>query len=136
MGSMQKVDIYISGQCFPNPGPGSWAATLYYQNDQRIISGQLEHVTNTETELHAAIESLKALKHECAVTLYSCNQAFAYVANGRWTSFKNADLWTELRTLEAQHEVHWIWTQLARTPRLMEVRHLAIKHLNAEPDYE
>ena len=75
-------------------------------------------------ELCAAIQALASLKRECELTLYTDSQ---YVMKGMqewiqgwkargWKTaakqpVKNADLWQELDTQVARHQVHWVWVK-------------------------
>lgn len=126
---MDTVTIYISGQVEPNPGNGAWAAALYFQNAQRLISGDLEMMTNHEAELVAAIEALKVLKRPCKVELYSCNQVFIYTADGRYQVNIHDALWQELRATANAHEITWRWVRKGESKRLDEVRHYAINRM-------
>jgi ribonuclease HI len=73
------VEIYCDGACKGNPGRGGWGAILLCDNKKKIISGRKELTTNNEMELTAAIESMKAIKGECELTIYTDSK---YVVNG------------------------------------------------------
>jgi ribonuclease HI len=117
----QKVSIYTDGACSGNPGPGGWAALLYWQDQKKEISGFDPETTNQRMELTAALYALKALKRPCAVDLYSDS---AYLINAfqkdwlsgwkrnGWVNSKkapvaNKDLWESLRDLAAFHDITW-----------------------------
>ena len=38
--------IYTDGACIGNPGPGGWAAIIFYGKDKNIISGFEKQTTN------------------------------------------------------------------------------------------
>ncbi|SVD97500.1 uncharacterized protein METZ01_LOCUS450354 [marine metagenome] len=75
-------------------------------------------------ELTAAIQGLAALKRSCDVTVYTDSE---YLRRGisEWLELwkkndwrtagkrpvKNADLWQELATLAAKHNVEWLWVK-------------------------
>ena len=75
-------------------------------------------------ELTAAIQGLATLKRSCNVTVYTDSQ---YLRRGisEWLAswkkndwrtarkrpVKNADLWQELATLTAKHNVEWLWVK-------------------------
>lgn len=112
---MKKVEIYTDGACSYNPGPGGWAAVLFYQeNKKEIFGGELE-TTNNRMELMAVIEALQSLKERCEVNVYSDS---AYIVNcfqqkwyKKWEEKgfkKNEDLWKQLLSLVRQHQVNFI----------------------------
>ena len=47
--------IYTDGACIGNPGPGGWAAIIFYGKDKNIISGFEKQTTNNRMELIASI---------------------------------------------------------------------------------
>ena len=105
-----------------NPGPGGWAAVLRHGEQVRELSGGELATTNNRMELRAAIESLNALKQPCAVQLFTDSE---YLRNGitawikgwkarGWITkdkkpVKNADLWRDLDSACAQHQIQWGW---------------------------
>ena len=123
---MNKVMIYTDGACSGNPGPGGWGAVLKSGGHRKEISGGEAQTTNNRMELTAAIEALRALKSPSQVDLFTDS---TYVKKGitewiinwkknewkrrsgkRLLPVKNADLWRELDSLVAQHDVtfHWV----------------------------
>ena len=112
MSGSERVMIYTDGACSGNPGPGGWAAILFFKGSEKEISGGEAHTTNNRMEIRAAIEGLNALKRPCAVDLFTDSQ---YVRQGitQWmhnwkrrgwrTSagepVKNADLWRRHESL-------------------------------------
>ncbi len=122
---MKEVTIYTDGACSGNPGAGGWGTILVYKGREREMSGGAAETTNNRMELTAVIEGLKALKETCKVTVVTDSQ---YVANGinlGWAqSWKangwrkkdrkpalNPELWDELLTLIAKHEVTIEWVK-------------------------
>lgn len=122
---MKEVTIYTDGACSGNPGAGGWGTILVYKGREREMSGGAPETTNNRMELTAVIEGLKALKEPCKVTVVTDSQ---YVANGinlGWAqSWKangwrkkdrkpalNPELWDELLTLIAEHEVTIEWVK-------------------------
>ncbi len=122
---MKEVTIYTDGACSGNPGAGGWGTILVYKGKEREMSGGAAETTNNRMELTAVIEGLKALKEACKVTVVTDSQ---YVANGinlGWAqSWKangwrkkdrkpalNPELWDELLTLIAKHEVTIEWVK-------------------------
>lgn len=112
---MKEVTIYTDGACSHNPGPGGWAAVLFYRGHKKEISGGEHETTNNRMELTAVIEALKALKMPCRVKIYSdsayvvnCFQQKWYLKWEREGFKKNPDLWKELLALVRKHEVEFI----------------------------
>ena len=76
-------------------------------------------------ELTAAIESLKALKEPCEITLTSDSKYLVDGIQKGWAaSWKkkgwkksdnspalNPDLWDQLLTLTERHEITWVWVK-------------------------
>ena len=124
LGMGKIVEIYTDGSCWPNPGPGGWAALLKYGGAERELSGFEPDTTNNRMELTAAIMALEALKRPCAVELCTDSQ---YVQLGitewidrwkamGWRSKKNRpilnrDLWHRLDALRRRHDVTWRWVR-------------------------
>ncbi len=121
---MKQITIYTAGACSGNPGPGGWAAILEYNGREKELSGGEAHTTNNRMELTAVIESLKALKEDCEVDLYSDSKYVidalekGWVYNWRrnnWVKSDkkpalNSDLWEALLGEMARHKVklHWV----------------------------
>jgi ribonuclease HI len=122
--TMKKIVIYTDGACQGNPGPGGWAAILYYENHQRELSGGISQTTNNRMEMTAAIEALSAVKTKSHITLHTDSE---YVRQGitswihswkekNWKKsdnkpVKNADLWKKLDDISQQHEISWKWVK-------------------------
>ncbi len=122
--SVKKVQLITDGACLGNPGRGGWAAILRYGANKKEIYGCETHTTNNRMELTAAIEGLRALKEKCEVEVITDSE---YVKNGitQWisawkkrgwmTSQKkpviNRDLWEELDSQAARHQIRWSWTK-------------------------
>ncbi|MBQ9984879.1 MAG: ribonuclease HI [Oscillospiraceae bacterium] len=122
---MKEVTIYTDGACSGNPGPGGWGAILEYKGVEKEMSGGEEMTTNNRMELTGVITALNALREVCRVRLYTdskyivdgINQGWAekWKANGWMRNKKekalNPDLWDELLSLIAKHEVEFIWVK-------------------------
>jgi ribonuclease HI len=124
----QPVTIYTDGGCIGNPGPGGWAALLFFGEHSKELSGRHRETTNNRMELRAAIEGLNALTRPCQVDLYTDS---SYVRDGitKWLinwqrngwrtaskkPVKNQDLWRALLAAIERHEpaggVEWHWTK-------------------------
>ena len=117
-----KVTIYTDGACSGNPGPGGWAAVLIYGDNKKEISGGNKNTTNNIMELTAILESLKALKFECEVELYSDSAYCVNAFNQGWiynwikkgwktadgSDVKNKEIWQEIYELTKKHKVKFI----------------------------
>ena len=140
MSEPQRVMIYTDGACSGNPGPGGWAAILFFNGKEREVSGGEPFTTNNRMEIRAAIEGLNALKRACAVDLFTDSQ---YVRQGitQWMHnwkrrgwrtadnkpVKNEDLWRELDEAASSHDVAWHWVKgHADDPTNIRVDELAV----------
>ena len=120
-----KYKIYTDGACTGNPGPGGWGAVIFDQDDkQKNISGSEKNTTNNRMELLAAIMSLKKIKSNSEVIIFTDS---TYVKNGitewmkNWKKngwknsnkkpVKNKDLWVKLDKLCEANNVVWKWVK-------------------------
>ena len=120
-----KYKIYTDGACSGNPGPGGWGAVIFDQDDkQKNISGSEKNTTNNRMELLAAIMSLKKIKANSEVIIFTDS---TYVKNGitewmrNWKKngwknsskkpVKNKDLWVKLDKLCEANSVSWKWVK-------------------------
>jgi ribonuclease HI len=117
-----RVEIYTDGACRGNPGIGGWGAVLKYHDHKKTIFGSQSRTTNNQMELTAAIRALAALKYPCHVKLVTDSQ---YVKKGitlwlanwkrrHWKTtnkrpVKNAELWKQLESEVARHDIEWEW---------------------------
>lgn len=120
---MKEVEIFTDGACKGNPGPGGWGAILRYRGVEKEISGGEKATTNNRMELTALIKALECLREPCRVLVTSDSKylvdglskgwAAGWKARGWKKSNKepalNPDLWEQLLTLTAGHEVRYRW---------------------------
>lgn len=120
---MKKVEIYTDGACKGNPGPGGWGAILRYNGHEKQISGGAHETTNNRMELTAVIEALRMLKEPCQVLLVSDSKYVCDALSKGWAEgwkkrgwkkadkqpALNPDLWDQLLTLTAQHQMQIQW---------------------------
>ena len=118
---MKTVTLYTDGACSGNPGPGGWGCILEYNGHEKELSGGEKDTTNNRMELTGVIMGLRALKEPCVVELYSDSKyvldalqkgwVYGWKKRGWVKSDKkpalNADLWEQLLTLIARHEMHY-----------------------------
>ena len=119
----KTVVIYTDGACPKNPGRGGYACVLLYKEHRKEFSGGYRRTTNNRMEMMSAIVALRALKQRCSVLVYSDSK---YLVNGvmkgwakRWQTNNwmrnelepavNPDLWAELLSLCARHDVNFKW---------------------------
>lgn len=121
---MNKAIIFCDGACKGNPGPGGFAAKIYYTNkDASVVIGREDSTTNNRMELRAAIAGIKGVD----ITSYSIevNTDSQYLKKGitewihgwkrnGWRTangkpVKNQDLWKELDLLCSYAPVEWKW---------------------------
>ncbi|MDE3136861.1 MAG: ribonuclease HI [Acidobacteriota bacterium] len=126
---VQKVILVTDGACIGNPGPGGWACILRYETRHKELFGSEEHTTNNRMEMRAVIEGMKTLRESSHIIVTTDSQ---YVRNGitKWIAqwkrqgwqkktkgtsgtleVLNRDLWEELDSLAARHEVDWKWVR-------------------------
>jgi ribonuclease HI len=121
---MNEVVIYTDGACKGNPGPGGWGAWLRAGEHEKEMWGGERLTTNNRMELTAVIQALASLKRRCTVHVYTDSE---YVRNGitswihgwkqrGWRTadkkpVKNAELWQQLDTLAASHDMQWHWVR-------------------------
>jgi ribonuclease HI len=119
---LKEITIFTDGGCHGNPGPGGWGVILQYGSRRRELSGGEAGTTNNRMELRAAIAGLASLKQPCAVTVFTDSQylrqgilewihkwkAMGWMRTGR-QPVKNADLWRELDSEAARHQITWKW---------------------------
>jgi ribonuclease HI len=116
----KKCTIYTDGSCLGNPGVGGYAGLILYPNGkQRVIKGSEPNTTNNRMEMAAIIETLKALKGNYEITIYSdsnitVNGIMSWLKNWIKKNFKNTankDLWKEYIEVSKAHKVTAIWVK-------------------------
>ena len=126
---MPDLIAYTDGACSGNPGPGGWGVLLQAKQGgavvkERTMKGGAADTTNNRMELQAAIAALDALDRASTITLVTDS---AYVKDGitKWLHgwkrngwrtaakkpVKNEDLWRQLDTAAARHQVTWEWVK-------------------------
>ena len=118
------IEIYTDGSCSGNPGPGGWAAIVLMNDDKYIISGFEKQTTNNRMEILASINSLKKIKEDYRIKLYTDSN---YLKNGitvwiktwkknNWMNSQkkpvaNQDLWVLLDNINEQLHIEWNWVK-------------------------
>lgn len=125
MAEQKHVEIFTDGACSGNPGPGGYGTILRYKGFEKEISGGEPETTNNRMELMAVIAGLSALTERCSVTLYSDSKYFVDAVEKGWASrwkangwmrnkkeaAQNPDLWEQVLSLLAQHDVTLVWVK-------------------------
>lgn len=122
---LDELTIYTDGACSPNPGPGGWGAVVIVAGKVvSELSGFGGDSTNNRMELTAAVEALKSLDRSYRIVLYTDSNYLrhgitdwihGWQKNGWLTAdrkpVKNSDLWQELLSQIARHEIVWKWVR-------------------------
>ncbi len=119
-----SVEIFTDGACKGNPGVGGWGALLRSGEHEKELFGGETLTTNNRMELRAVIEALASLNRPSVVRVHTDSQ---YVQKGisEWIAgwkrrgwktadnkpVKNVDLWQQLETQAARHQVQWVWVR-------------------------
>ena|SRR3990167_5395715 len=115
-----KIRIYTDGSSKGNPGPGGWAAVIFYNSKVREIAGREDNTTNNRMEMVAVIESLKSTKEGENIEIYSDSEylikgitmwVHSWQKNNWRTKAKdpvlNQDLWELLIEETEKRKVEW-----------------------------
>ena len=126
---MPNLFAFTDGACSGNPGPGGWGVLLQARvgDDvvkERELCGGAAATTNHRMELLAAISALETLERASQITVVTDS---SYVKDGvtKWIHgwkrngwktaskkpVKNAELWQQLDTAQARHDVTWEWVK-------------------------
>ncbi|PKR59932.1 ribonuclease HI [Thalassospira lohafexi] len=121
-----KVELFTSGACPQNPGPGGWAHLLRKPGKERLRGGKAKHTTNNQMELVAVIKGLELLKsprivHIITDSRYIIDGMTCWIAKWKaqnWSlnksgskQVKNAELWQKLDALCKIHQITWEWVK-------------------------
>lgn len=122
---MGLITIHTDGACSGNPGPGGWGAILQWNGHRKELSGAEPDTTNNRMELMAAIRALRAIKGSGKPVRLVTDSTYVKDGLTKWIHgwkkngwktaakkpVKNADLWMELETAAARHDVSWEWVK-------------------------
>ena len=119
---MRFVRLIVEGSALGNPGSGNWACIMKHGTRERVLTGSEPQSTNNRMEMIAAVRGLQALKEPCEVEVLTDSEYLhrgmtqlvaKWKVNGwRASSGKpvlNRELWIELESAAAPHEVSWKW---------------------------
>jgi len=119
------IKIFTDGACSGNPGIGGWGVViLINDNDPIFLKGGEIQTTNNQMELTATIKALKYFKEHQLITLitdskYVKDGIESWIANWKkngWKTtskkpVKNKELWVELDSQIAKHNITWNWVK-------------------------
>jgi ribonuclease HI len=122
---MGLITIHTDGACSGNPGPGGWGAILQWNGHRKELSGAEPDTTNNRMELMAAIRALQAIKGSGKPVRLVTDSTYVKDGLTKWIHgwkkngwktaakkpVKNAELWMELETAAARHDVSWEWVK-------------------------
>jgi len=120
---MIKAIIFCDGACKGNPGPGGYAAKIWYTHrDSLVVTGSAKLTTNNRMELQAAIAGLKAVENVDLIEINTDSQylkrgitqwIISWKRNGWKTAngkpVKNQELWKELDFISSYLKIEWKW---------------------------
>lgn len=112
-----NIDVYIDGAAIPNPGSAGWAAVFVVDGSvKKQLSGHIDHATNNEAEITAAIRAIEAFTRPAEFTIYSDSQYVIQSVN-EWIpdrgtrGYKNAHLFETLLQVAIPHTITWKWVK-------------------------
>ena len=119
------IKIFTDGACSGNPGIGGWGVViLINDSDPIFLKGGEIQTTNNRMELTAAIKALKYFKEHQLITLFTDSKYVkdgieSWIANWKkngWKTaskkpVKNKELWVELDSQIAKHNITWNWVK-------------------------
>ena len=119
------IKIFTDGACSGNPGIGGWGVViLINDNDPIFLNGGEIQTTNNRMELTATIKALTYFIEPQLITLttdskYVKDGIESWIANWKkngWRTtskkpVKNKELWVELDSQIAKHNITWKWVK-------------------------
>ena len=117
------IKIFTDGACSGNPGIGGWGVVIIVNDNNPIfLKGGETQTTNNRMELTAAIKGLEYFKESQLITLitdskYVKDGIGSWIVNWKkngWKTaskkpVKNKELWVELDSQIAKHNIYWKW---------------------------
>ena len=86
------VHIYTDGSCYPNPGPGGWAARLQMGTRIKEIWGGAKDQTNNTMELSAILFGLRIISQDALrVKIYADSKYAIQCVTQWWPTWQRRD---------------------------------------------
>lgn len=124
---MKKVEMYVNGLCFNNPGSAGYGIVIHDGERTRELSGGFDLTTNKRIKLLAAIIGLETLHEKCEVDLYCTSSYLVSNINKEKINDRNSDLWKRLSKMTNFHSVTFHLMQKNSRHELSRCDQLAIK---------
>ena len=119
------IKVFTDGACSGNPGIGGWGVViLINDSDPIFLKGGEIQTTNNRMELTATIKALRYFKEHQLITLFTDSKYVkdgieSWIANWKkngWRTtskkpVKNKELWVELDSQIAKHNITWKWVK-------------------------
>ena len=140
------IKVFTDGACSGNPGIGGWGVViLINDSDPIFLKGGEIQTTNNRMELTATIKALKYFKEHQLITLitdskYVKDGIESWIANWKkngWRTtskkpVKNKELWVELDSQIAKHNITWNWVKGHAGDRYNEKADFLARHFIEE----
>ena len=140
------IKVFTDGACSGNPGIGGWGVViLINDSDPIFLKGGEIQTTNNRMELTAAIKALKYFNDPQLITLitdskYVKDGIESWIANWKkngWRTtskkpVKNKELWVELDSQIAKHNIAWTWVKGHAGDRYNEKADFLARHFIEE----
>ena len=140
------IKVFTDGACSGNPGIGGWGVViLINDSDPIFLKGGEIQTTNNQMELTATIKALKYFKEHQLITLitdskYVKDGIESWIANWKkngWRTtskkpVKNKELWVELDSQIAKHNITWKWVKGHAGDRYNEKADFLARHFIEE----
>ena len=113
----RKIDVYTDGAAIPNPGSAGWGAVFVVDGQlKRKMSGHIDHATNNEAEITAAIRAVEAFTRPSDFTVYSDSEYLiksmtTWIPDRGYEGYKNAHLFERLIEVCEPHAINWQWVR-------------------------
>jgi len=119
------ITIYTDGACSGNPGIGGWGVVIIIKDSKPIfLKGGTINTTNNRMELTATIKALKYFEDPQLITVIT-DSKYVKDGTGSWIinwkkngwktaskkPVKNKELWVELDSQIAKHNITWKWVK-------------------------
>lgn len=121
------IKIYTDGAAKGNPGPAGWGVVVVMDGKVFELGGRVDHATNNQMELTAAIEALKYVRNNLGgvdveiisdskyVILGTTEWIHGWLKNNWRNAAKkpvmNKEMWEELHALNTELKPKWSYVK-------------------------